>query len=186
MDRETTTGAAPGADAVLPLAVCERLCDALGRVEDPDEALGHIEAARHAMFGPGLLTVNLVAARPAKPGGDFMLQRAWTSNEAQYPVGGGKRKPPTPWTEQLLVRGEVFIGEGEGALAAVFDDASRIAAMGLRAVINVPLLVQGECRATFNVLGPHPRWSPRQVAAVRLLALLARPFVLQLAAERTR
>ena len=185
-ERESTTGAEPGSEAVLPLAICERLCDALARVAAPAEALGPIEAAREAILGPGLLTVNLVAARPAEPGGTFQLQRAWSSNPVAYPVGGGKRKQPTPWTEQLLARGEIFIGEGEGALAAAFDDADRIAALGMRAIVNVPLLVDGACRATFNVLGPRPSWSPREIATVRLLALLAQPFVLQLAAAPLR
>lgn len=180
VDAMPDAGAVAG--GILPLPVCERLCDALARVADPGAALAHIETARHALLGPGLLTVNLVSARPADADGAFQLRRAWSSHPADYPVGGGKRKPPTPWTQQLLARGEVFVGEGEGALAAAFDDASRILAMGLRSVINVPLLVAGECRATFNVLGPNPRWSPRQVAAVRLLALLARPSVLQLGA----
>src|SRR4051812_33890824 len=105
---------------VLPLAVCERLCDGLGGAPDPSAALAHIEAARQAMWGPGLLTVNLVAARPEEAAGAFLLQRAWTSRPDHYPVGGGKRKTATGWTEQLLVRGEIFIGEGEESLAAVF------------------------------------------------------------------
>ena len=175
-----------GMDAgwVLPVAVCEELCDGLTRATSPAEALARIEAARHALWGPGLLTVNLVVARPAEAGGVFLLQRAWTSHPDQYPVGGGKRKVATAWTEQLLVRGELFVGEGEAALAAVFDDAARIAGMGLRSVINVPLLQAGECRATLNVLGPQPGWSAQQIAAVRLLALLAQPFVLQLSPAR--
>jgi hypothetical protein len=179
IDRESDT-----AGFVLPVATCEDLCDGLIRANSPAEALARIEAARHAMWGPGLLTVNLVVGRPAESGGVFLLQRAWTSHPDQYPVGGGKRKAATGWTEQLLVRGELFVGEGDAALAAVFDDASRIAGMGLRCVINVPLLEAGECRATFNVLGPQPEWSAQQIVAVRLLALLAQPFVRQLAPAR--
>ena len=171
-------GRAP--EGVLPLAVCEALCDALARCEEPPQALAHIEGARHALLGPGLLTVNLDATRPTDPPGEIQLRRAWSSQPVEYPVGGRKRKLPTPWTQQLLLRGEIFIGEGEAALAAVFDDHARIAAMGLLAVINVPLLHGGRCVATFNVLGNRARWLPQEVAAVRLLALLAKPFVLQL------
>jgi hypothetical protein len=168
---------------LLPLPPFERLCDALGRAIAPEDALAEIEAARAALFGPGLLTVNLVAERPHAASPDFQLQRAWSSKPADYPVGGRKRKSPTPWTGQLLVRGEVFVGAGEEALAAVFDDAAKIMAMGLRSVVNVPLLAGGECRATFNVLGPQAPWGREDVAAIRLLALLARPFVLQIAAR---
>jgi hypothetical protein len=164
---------------LLPLHVCERLCDGLAACTDMDEALAHIERARQELLGPGMLTVNVDATREGDPPGEFQLRRAWSSKPADYPVGGRKHKLPTPWTDQLLVRGEVFIGEGEDALAQVFDDAPRIVALGLRAVINVPLLGDGRCRATFNVLGERSRWAAKEVAVVRLMALLARPFVLR-------
>jgi len=42
-------------------------------------------------------------------------------------------------------------------------------------------MAAGECQATFNVLGHRGEWQREEVAAVRLLAILARPFVLQIA-----
>lgn len=172
-------GADPDLRALLPLHVCESLCDGLAACVDLAEALEHIERARQDLLGPGLLTVNVVALRKDDPPGEFQLRRAWSSNRTDYPVGGRKHKLPSPWTEQLLVRGEIFIGEGEHALTEAFDDAPRIAALGLRAVINVPLLADGRCRATFNVLGVRPHWLAEEVATVRLLALLAQPFILR-------
>jgi GAF domain-containing protein len=168
---------------VMPPGVCEALCSALERAPDDAEALAAIEAARHALLGPGLLTVNLDATRPDDPAGEIHLQRGWSSNPAAYPVGGRKRKLLTPWTEQLLVRGQIFIGEGDDALASAFDDYARISGLGLKAVINVPLIEDGRCRATFNVLGTRPRWRDEEVLAVRLLALLAKPFALRLRAS---
>lgn len=162
------------------LAAWERLCDALAADPEPADALRHIEAAREAMLGPGLLTVNVDASGPQDPPGEIQLLRGWSSHPAAYPVGGRKRKLPSPWTEQLLRRGEVFIGEGNDALAAAFDDFERIRSLGLQAVINVPLLENGRCRATFNVLGSGPRWQREEIAVVRLLAALARPFALRL------
>lgn len=180
------SAAAPGAGSQAPgpgalLAASERLCDSLHRCEEPAAALAHIDAARLAVLGPGLFTVNLDATRPQDPPGEIHLVRAWTSDPLAYPVGGRKRKLRTPWTEQLLVRGEVFVGEGEASLAGVFDDAALIASLGLRGVINVPVIAGGRPRATVNVLGTRPRWQPHELAAVRVLALVARPFVLRLA-----
>lgn len=180
----STAAAGAASEAARPavlLAATERLCEALHRCEDSAAALGHIEAARLDLLGQGLLTVNVDATGPGDPPGEIQLRRAWTSDPLAYPVGGRKRKLRTPWTEQLLVRGEVFIGEGEASLAAVFDDAALITSLGLRSVINVPLLNGGRPRATLNVLGTRALWQPHEVAAVRLLALLARPFVLRLA-----
>lgn len=178
MTRSSRTWAS-SSNEVLPAAVCEQLCDALPRAVALDAALRHIEAARQELLGPGLLTVNLNATAPDDPPDEVQLRRLWSSDPQAYPVAGRKRKTLTPWTRQLLLRAEVFVGEGEAALADVFDDHGLIAALGLRAVVNVPLLEDGRCVATFNVLGTRPCWEPREIATVRLLALLATPWVLQ-------
>lgn len=164
---------------MLPVGVCERLCDALPRAATFDAAMAHVETARLALLGPGLLTVNLNATTADDPPDEVQLQRLWSSDPHAYPVAGRKRKTLTPWTRQLLVRAEVFIGEGDAALAEVFDDHALIAAMGLRAVVNVPLLEDGRCAATFNVLGTRTRWVPGEIALVKLLALVATPWVLR-------
>jgi hypothetical protein len=145
---------------VLSVEVCEQLCDALPRAATVDAALGHIESARRALLGPGLLTVNLNATAPDDPPDEVQLQRLWSSDPQAYPVAGRKRKTLTRWTQHLLLRAEVFVGEGEAALAEVFDDHALIATLGLRAVVNVPLLEDGRCAATFNVLGTRARWPP--------------------------
>lgn len=175
------SAASQTADPAVLVATSELLCDSLHRCEDPAAALAHIDAARVAVLGRGLLTVNVDATGPLDPPGEIHLMRAWTSDPLAYPVGGRKRKLRTPWTEQLLVRGEVFIGEGEASLGAVFDDAALITSLGLQGVINVPLLSGGRPRATFNVLGTRPHWQAHEIAAVRLLALVARPFIFRLA-----
>ena len=176
MPHSTPAGLEP---AVLPPAVCTQLCDALADALTPDDALRHIEAARLAVLGHGLLTVNLDATRPEDPPGEIQLQRLWTSNPQAYPVAGRKRKTATDWTRQVLLRAEVFIGEGDEALAEAFEEHAQIAALGLHAVVNVPLLQDGRCVATFNVLGARARWLPHEIATLRLLALLALPWVLQ-------
>lgn len=164
---------------VLPAAVCERLCDQLPRAAGFDAALAHIEAAREAVLGRGLLTINLNATAADDPPDEVQLQRLWSSDPASYPVAGRKRKTLTPWTRQLLLRAEVFVGEGDAALAEVFDDHTLIAALGMHAIVNVPLLEGGRCVATFNVLCTRAHWRPQEIALVRLLALLATPWVLR-------
>ncbi len=169
-------------DLQLPAAVCALLGEALPHASHFDAALSVIERVRQAMLGDGLLTVNKVDTLPASDG-EFELQRLWSSNLQAYPVAGLKRKTLTPWSRQLLLRHEVFIGEGDAALTAVFDDHARIMALGLHGVVNVPLLVDGRCAATFNVLGGRGQWLPRDIALIRLLAVLATPWVLQSASR---
>lgn len=165
-------------DLQLPAAVCALLCEVLPRATSFDAALSVIECVRQAMLGDGLSTVNKVCTLPASAG-EFELQRLWSSNLQAYPVAGLKRKTLTPWSRQLLLHHDVFVGEGDAAITEVFDDHARIMALGLHGVVNVPLLIGGRCAATFNVLGSRAQWMPRDVALIRLLAVLATPWVVQ-------
>lgn len=164
----------------LPLPVCRALTHELPRAGGMAEALQCIDRVRRQQLGEGLLTVNVDASPADRAEADTIeLQRIWSSDPEAYPVGGRKRKTMTPWTRQLLRRGELFVGEGEAALREVFDDHERIAGLGLRAVVNVPLLdAQGRCRATFNLLGMRSAWQPQEIALVQLLGVLATPWVL--------
>lgn len=164
---------------MLPLAACQLLCRGLPQAQSPDAALGLLNQARELALGEGMLTVNLDITTAQDPLGQIRLQRIWSSRPDAYPVGGGKTKTLTPWSRQLLVQGRVFIGEGDAALAGVFDDHRLIGSLDLHAVVNVPLLRNGRCAATFNVLGTRPRWRAEEVAAIELLALLAAPHVLR-------
>lgn len=162
----------------LPAAVCVLLCDVLPRSNGLDAAMSVMDQVRQAMLGDGLLTVNKVSAL-AVGVDEFELQRLWSSNVLAYPVAGLKRKTLTPWSRQLLLRHEVFVGEGNAALAEVFDDHARITALDLHSIVNIPLLLEGRCAATFNVLGSLAKWLPGDVTLIRLLAMLATPWILQ-------
>ena len=168
-----------GAESLqLPAEVCALLCDVLPRATDFDAAMAVVERVRQTMLGDGLLTVNKVSTWAASAD-EFELQRLWSSNAQAYPVAGLKRKTLTSWARHLLLRHEVFVGEGAGVLAVVFDDHPRIAALGLCSVVNVPLLIGARCVATFNVLGSQAQWRASDVALIRLLALLATPWIFQ-------
>ena len=105
-------------------------------------------------FGPCLLTVNRLQ-RERSP---MRLARIYSSNPLAYPVGGYKDKPDSGWTRQVLMRGERYVGEGEAALAWAFDDHVRIASLGLRCVINQPLILQAQVVGTLNLLATAERW----------------------------
>lgn len=167
----------------LPAAACTALCEALPRASNPNAALQILEQVRQMLLGDGLLTVNLNAT-PDRIGDEVVeLQRLWSSRPEAYPVAGRKSKAMTPWARQLLQRCEVFVGEGNAILMEVFDDHVLIASLRLQAVVNVPLLVGGRCVATFNVLGARPQWQPQEVTLIRLLAVLATPWVLESAGQ---
>ncbi len=176
--RSSVNWASRVSEATLPPAARSALFDELPRAADFSAALQTIERARQELLGDGLLTVNHVLwPAPADAAEVIDLQRIWSSRPAEYPVAGRKRKTLTPWTRQLLLSGEIFLGEGQAALEQVFDDNRLILSMGLQSVMNVPLVRSGTCFATFNVLGTRAQWSALEKQQIELLAALALPWV---------
>lgn len=143
------------------------LCERLQFARQPADAFDALGAATLDLLGPGLLTINAWHADTAR------IVRLWSSDPVAYPVGGTKTKGDTPWRRQLLERGEMFVGEGDAALAAVFDDVQQIRRLGCTAVVNVPLCHGGRVIGTFNYLADRAAWSVTELAALRLLAALA-------------
>lgn len=133
-----------------PLALL-RAADAVGR-----EATGH-RLCTAMRFDAAAMTVR----------------RIYSSDVASYPVGGAKPKRDTDWGRQVLLQARVFLGEGEAAIRAHFDDHALIAGLGLRSIVNVPVLVRGECRGTLNLLWAEDRLRPEWVAVAQLLGLVA-------------
>lgn len=167
-----------GALLTLPPAAVLALCRELPRAPQLDAAMQLIERVRQQLLGDGLLTVNQVQWPEEKQAEVIDLQRIWSSRPAEYPVAGRKRKQLTPWTRQLLLCSEIFSGEGPAALAQVFDDHRLILSMGLQSVLNVPLVgADGQCFATFNVLGTQVQWSAVEKMQIELLAAFARGVV---------
>lgn len=169
-------GSAPD-DLHLPAAACALICIDLAQATRLDAAMAVIDRLRQLMLGDGLLTVNLVAASQPGSAEGFDLERLWSSNTGAYPVAGRKRKTLNAWARQLLQRGEVFIAEGDTEITEMFDDHARIAALGLQAIVNLPLYLDGRCVATLNVLGSRPKWQPHEILFARLLGVFATPWV---------
>lgn len=161
----------------LPSAVAARLARHWTACEAGEVPLGAmfdaVGQATAELLGPGLLTIN--AWRPEQSA----VVRLWSSDPAAYPVGGSKRKGDTPWTRCVLQRAEVFVGEGDAALAEVFDDIATIRGLGLQSVVNVPLREQGRCIGTFNFLSSGPGWQADEVRLLEALAQWATPALLR-------
>lgn len=103
------------------------------------------------------------------------VQRIFSSRPSKYPVGGRKPKRDTEWGRQVLLEGRRFEGEGEAMIRAHFADHAVILGLGLRCIVNLPILVRGACVGTLNLLWPESTLDPAHIATTRLLALLATP-----------
>jgi GAF domain-containing protein len=103
------------------------------------------------------------------------VQRIFSSRPSEYPVGGRKPKRDTAWGRQVLLEGRRFKGEGETAIRDHFADHDVILGLGLRSIVNFPILHRGECVGTLNLLWPEAALDPERVAMARILPLLATP-----------
>ncbi len=151
------------------------LLDGLRDAATPQAVMDAVGQTTLGLVGPGLLTINAWHARTAQ------IERLWSSDPVAYPVGGRKTKGDTAWTRQLLVRGEVFVGEGDEALAAVFDDIAVIRGLGLNGVVNVPLCHHGAVIGTFNYLAGVQTWTAEAITVLRVLGQFAMPAVAEMA-----
>lgn len=185
LNRPLDTQSMPDPDFLnLPAADVERLCEQLDASPSWPQAMGLLDAARRAWVGRGILSVNANVDAPERRDGQVLLQRIWTSDPASYPVGGRKHKAMTPWTRTLLVEHRVFRTEGRVAMTETFDDHALMASLDLHAALNVPILDGNrQCVAIFNFMGAQTAWNAAQVGALRLLATLARPWILAEAAK---
>ncbi|WP_260986352.1 GAF domain-containing protein [Bordetella genomosp. 13] len=141
---------------------------------DPVRLCAAVDAQAHAVLGHTLCTVNRYDPQR------MALARVYSSNPRAYPPGGGKDKRGTPWGRQVLLERRLFIGEGIAAIQQAFDDHAAIAALGLRSVINVPVVARGLCLGTINFLMPAGQVGQDRIAAARLAGLLVVPALLAL------
>jgi len=101
------------------------------------------------------------------------VERVYTTDPTAYPIGGRKLKRDTAWSRQVLGAGEPYFANDERGIRAAFDDAEKILALGLGAVINVPVRRDGQVVGTLNFLREAGGYSPADLPKALALAPLA-------------
>jgi hypothetical protein len=101
------------------------------------------------------------------------VERVYTTDPATYPIGGRKLKRDTAWSRHVLGAGEPYFANDERGIRAAFDDAEKILALGLGAVINVPVRQDGRVVGTLNFLREAGGYSPGDPPKALALAPLA-------------
>jgi hypothetical protein len=161
--------------AAASLLDIDALADACAG-QDPAALFGAVDRYLQPLLGHTLCTVNRFDAER------IAVVRLYSSDPKSYPPGGSKEKKGMPWGRHVLLERKVYVGEGETAIRESFDDHAAIVALGLKSVINVPVVLGDVCLGTLNLLMPAERVSPAMVASARLGALLAVPGFLGLKA----
>jgi GAF domain-containing protein len=147
---------------------------AAGAAKSPAELFAAIAAVAARRVGAGLVT----AMRHDEAAST--VERIYSSNEQAYPVGGRKVKKESDWSRHVLVEQRVLVSAGDDAIRKHYNDHAIIFGLGLHSCVNVPLVSNGKCIGTLNVLRPQAEWSEEQVALARALGLAALAGVLML------
>lgn len=106
------------------------------------------------------------------------LERTYSSQPDAYPLGGRKSKRGLVWAESVLLRGEVFLGTGPQDLEWAFDDHPKLVELGLGSVINTPIVLNGRCLGTFNLLHRSDWYQPGDEQLTKILSYLLVPALL--------
>src|ERR1044072_6944185 len=101
------------------------------------------------------------------------VERIYSSNEAAYPIGGRKVKQESEWSRHVLAEKRVLVSAGDDAIRKHYNDHAIIFGLGLHSCVNVPLVREGKCIGTLNVLRAQAAWSGGQIAWARALGIAA-------------
>jgi hypothetical protein len=153
----------------LSAAQLERLRQAAAAAGQPQALFAGIGRIAAEAMGCALFTVMRLHENAME------VERLYSTDTAAYPVGGRKAKRDTPWGRQVLSDRRIFVGEGEAAIRAAFDDHATILGLGLRAIVNVPVVYGDVCLGTVNFLKREAAVSSDDVATATALALIATP-----------
>ncbi len=107
------------------------------------------------------------------------LRRVHTSHPEQYPVGGEKSvEIAQGWLATCIEGRRPYLGPDRAAVRGIFADHALIESLGCGAVINVPVVEDGEVVGVLNLLDAEGAYDDESVAAAEKLAPLAVPALL--------
>ena len=111
------------------------------------------------------------------------VQRVHTSLPAVYPAGGRKKKKDTAWADHVLTDLQVFRGSTPADIVSAFDDHQTILGLGLGSVLNIPVVFNGRCVGTINLLHQAGWYEPEDEPIGRLLGTFLIPVLFKGAPE---
>jgi transcriptional regulator with GAF, ATPase, and Fis domain len=137
-----------------------------------DAVFAAVAALAQKSIGHRLFTIMRLHAESHE------VERLYSSLPDAYPVSGRKPKQGTPWGEQVLDRGEIFVANSPDEVQAAFADYELIFSLGVGAIMNVPIRFRGRSLGTMNVCSEADWFTDADRAPGKLLASLLVPPLL--------
>jgi GAF domain len=144
---------------------------ALEQPGQPDVIFTALDRLTKSLVGHQLFTLLTVD-------GDEVA-RVYSNRPAEYAVSGRKPMGQTPWGDLVLKRCKPYLGRDKEGIRWAFFDHALIESMGLGSVINIPVVYDGACLGTMNLLDAEHHYRPEHVAPVAALAPLLIPSFLE-------
>jgi hypothetical protein len=115
------------------------------------------------------------------------VSRFYSSHPKTYPVSGRKTIQGDTKLGDLVFRQHLpYLGRTVADVRWAFADHALIESMGLGCVINLPVVHDGVCLGTMNILAEEKRYTKRSLAKVLPLAPAMIPaFLAAIAASKT-
>jgi GAF domain-containing protein len=167
------------------MPICTRSCREL-RTEDlsllvealrvPDQPLSicrALEKLSGEVIGHQLFTVMRFDSDRSE------VQRIYSNLPSAYPAGGRKQKKATAWANQVLGEMKVFRGADPADIRLAFDDHQAILGLGLGSVLNIPVVFEGRCQGTMNLLHQTGWYRPEDERIGLLLGTFLIPVLLK-------
>jgi GAF domain-containing protein len=138
----------------------------------PAQAYRAVDALAQRVIGHRLFTVMRQLEATAE------VERLYSSNEGDYPVGGRKPKQGTPWGEIVLGRGEVFIAKDAAETRAAFADHELLLRLGITSIMNIPIRHGGRVLGTMNFSHQAGHYGEPAIAPAKIMAGMLVPLLL--------
>jgi len=149
-------------DALIAL---QNFAEQAANASSPENVFELAESITRLFIGHNLFTVMVFDS------GRMEVQRCYTSDPKNYPVGGRKKKRDTAWGHHVLLQGNPIIGHGEENIRSFFDDHEVISGLGLCSVINIPIKKLGKVVGTMNLLDTTPHYTTNDIKLGTLITL---------------
>jgi hypothetical protein len=130
-----------------------------------------VEALAQRLVGHKLFTLLYVDGEE--------VARIYSTRPQEYPVSGRKPMGRTPWGDLVLHQRQPCLSRDKAGIRWAFFDHALIESMGLGSCINIPVVYDGECIGTMNLLDAEFHYDDTHVRQVAPLAPLLVPAFLE-------
>jgi hypothetical protein len=121
----------------------------------PTAAFAAVDALATRIFQPDLLTITRTLLETME------VERVYSSDPVNYPIGGRNQKRGTAWGDKVLIRREIRLERRDGVT-----------------YVNIPILFAGASIGNLNMTDAGDRFRDTDFPVFRVLAALLLPLLL--------